>query len=591
VSRSVPWHRSLLMRLLAASFLIAVCSIAATAWLAVQSTTRALEQAQGQALSTDAKIYDALGGYASTHPSWTGVTPLLQKLSVQTGREITLTTQDRDLIGGSSGVDQPLPLKESARVDPLYTDPALQRGYSSRIDVRALGPYRLSAAQREIQQVIAGKMMDCMEGLPEVGQVTPLADLAGYIGFQYTDASLRGNSADGLIAKNKWAFQQCHVPALAVPSAAESHALRQLERAQTECQKRLGSYLTKAQIQTCIDKAKRKQLEPFVAPAALLFVRGHDGVAQSQFNLSRTTIAKTAGATVLILLLTVTVTALVGARLVRPLRALTAAAQHPDTSHTRVFVTGHDEISVLAMSLNNLSERRERAEEQRTAMVSDIAHELRSPLTNIRSWLEALEDGLATPASDPALAGALLREALQLQHIIDDLQELAVADAAGMRLSPEQVPIDELLDQVITAHGGKAEASRVYLTAHSPDRLELIADPVRMRQALGNLVTNAIRHTPPEGSVSLVARTDGDDVVISVVDDGTGIAEVDLPNVFDRFWRADRSRSRDTGGSGLGLAIVRQIAEAHGGSVSVTSLHGRGTCFALRLPLCPPATP
>jgi signal transduction histidine kinase len=173
---------------------------------------------------------------------------------------------------------------------------------------------------------------------------------------------------------------------------------------------------------------------------------------------------------------------------------------------------------------------------------------------------------------------------LQLQAIIDDLQDLAVAEATGLRLSPERLPVGELLAQVITAHGGKAEEGRVRLTAAAPERLELTADPVRLRQALGNLVANAIRYTPPDGSVSLIAGMDGDEVLISVTDEGAGIADEDLPHVFDRFWRADRSRSRDTGGSGLGLAIVRQIAEAHAGSVTVTSRVGAGSTFTLRLP-------
>jgi len=172
--------------------------------------------------------------------------------------------------------------------------------------------------------------------------------------------------------------------------------------------------------------------------------------------------------------------------------------------------------------------------------------------------------------------------------IIDDLQDLAVADAAGLRLVPEVVGVGELLDQVITAHGGSAEVGGVRLTADASVGLVVSADPVRLRQALSNLVSNAVRYTPAEGSVSLVARREGGDVVIMVVDDGVGMAVEDLPHVFDRFWRADRSRSRDTGGSGLGLAIVRQIVEAHGGSVAVTSVVGHGSCFTLRLPVQPP---
>jgi two-component system sensor histidine kinase BaeS len=322
-----------------------------------------------------------------------------------------------------------------------------------------------------------------------------------------------------------------------------------------------------------------------VAPAALLFVQSPGGVSQTRFNLSGGNLARIVGVAALVLLITVVVTVLAGARLVRPLRALTAAAKRPAEQHARMPVTGKDEIGVLAVALNHLAERRERAEQQRTAMVSDVAHELRTPLTNIRSWLEAIEDGLATPESDPALTAALLREALQLQAIIDDLQDLAVADAAGLRLSPERVPVAELLAQVVTAHGSSAEAGSVRLTVDVPGSLVVTADPVRLRQALGNLVSNAIRYTPPAGSVALAARLGAGEVVFTVRDDGAGIAAEDLPLVFDRFWRADRSRSRDTGGSGLGLAIVRQIAEAHGGSIDVESAIGSGTCFTLRLPV------
>jgi two-component system sensor histidine kinase BaeS len=269
---------------------------------------------------------------------------------------------------------------------------------------------------------------------------------------------------------------------------------------------------------------------------------------------------------------------------VRPLRALTAAARYPAGQHPRVTVRSKDEIGVLAEAFNDLSARRERAEEQRQEMVRDVAHELRTPLTNIRAWLEASEDGLAGPGSDPALASALLREALQLQHMIDDLQDLAAADAGEMRLNREPVRVKDLLDQVATAHEGAAESAGLTLRSRTIGDPVLVADAVRLRQALGNLVANAVRYTASGGSVTVRAEQDGDDVVFEVADTGSGIAEADLPHVFERFWRADKSRTRDTGGSGLGLAIVRQIAELHGGGAAVESALGRGTSFTLRIP-------
>jgi two-component system sensor histidine kinase BaeS len=286
----------------------------------------------------------------------------------------------------------------------------------------------------------------------------------------------------------------------------------------------------------------------------------------------------------------VAVTALVATRLVRPLRALTQAAQQPPERHVRVPVTTRDETGILALAFNELTERRERLEEQRKAMVSDIAHELRTPLTNIRGWLEVARDGLVEP--DPELLSSLHEEAVVLQRVIDDLQDLAAADAGTLRLHREEVRADELLEQVAAAHRVGAESAGVRLVTEVAGAPRLDADPVRMRQALGNLVSNATRHTPAGGTVTLSARREEEEVVFEVADTGDGIAPGDLARVFDRFWRAEKSRSRRTGGSGLGLAIVRQLAAAHGGTVLVTSEAGTGSVFTLRLPRAQePATP
>ncbi len=215
-------------------------------------------------------------------------------------------------------------------------------------------------------------------------------------------------------------------------------------------------------------------------------------------------------------------------------------------------------------------------------MVSDIAHELRSPLTNIRGWLEVMRDGVVEP--DPGLLDSLHEEAVVLQRIIDDLQDLAAADAGTLRLHREPLPAAELLAQVAAAHRVAADAARVTLVTEADPAVWLDADPVRMRQALGNLVSNALRHTPPGGTVTLTARRDGADAVLTVADTGGGIAPEDLPRVFERFWRAEKSRSRRTGGSGLGLSIVRQLVAAHGGTAGAASEAGAGAVFTLRLP-------
>lgn len=278
-------------------------------------------------------------------------------------------------------------------------------------------------------------------------------------------------------------------------------------------------------------------------------------------------------------------TTAVAIRLVRPLRALTAAAQQPPQQHARVAVTTKDETGYLAAAFNDLTARREQMESQRKAMVSDIAHELRTPLTNIRGWLEVTRDGLLDP--DPGLIASLHDEALLLQHIIDDLQDLAAVDAGTLRLHREPVGVDELVAQVVSAHSTRAEASGIRLLTRTDPGLWLDADPVRMRQALGNLVANALRHTTTDGTVTVIAQPAGDLAVLTVEDTGDGIAPEDLPHVFERFWRAEKSRSRRTGGSGLGLSIVRQFVEAHGGTVTADSEPGSGAVFTVRLPRRP----
>lgn len=146
------------------------------------------------------------------------------------------------------------------------------------------------------------------------------------------------------------------------------------------------------------------------------------------------------------------------------------------------------------------------------------------------------------------------------------------------------MPADELLTQAVSAHSTRAETSGIHLRTHTDPGLWLNADPVRMRQALGNLISNALRHTPAGGTVTLTARQSGDLAVLTVEDTGNGIAPEELPHVFERFWRAEKSRSRHTGGSGLGLSIVRHFVEAHEGTITADSEPGNGAVFTIRLP-------
>jgi two-component system sensor histidine kinase BaeS len=285
-----------------------------------------------------------------------------------------------------------------------------------------------------------------------------------------------------------------------------------------------------------------------------------------------------------VLVIALLVTLLAGRRLVRPVRALTRAAQRMASGDrsTRVQAKGRDELARLGDAFNVMAESVEANEQQRKVMVSDIAHELRNPLANVRGYLEGVGDGVVV--LDMALVDSLLEESLLLQRLVDDLQDLALADAGRLRVHPEPIDAMELAEQVVAAKQPQAAAGGVTLAAVGAAPAPAFADPVRLRQALGNLVANALRYTPPGGSVSVRVDHGPAGVTLAVADTGTGIDAEHIPHLFDRFYRADVSRSRATGGSGLGLAIVRHLAEAHGGSVSVESAVGAGSTFTVALP-------
>ncbi|MGN5632910.1 sensor histidine kinase [Streptomyces sp. AC154] len=638
----LPLRKSLFARLLAVSALVAACSVAATAWLAVQTTSGAIRQEQGQNLTADARIYHSLLGYAAAHPTWDGVGKTVRELAEQSGRRIALTTERRAPLADSADPESAaaLPAQASAIVDPLSVDTALAAetagasgAPADRVDPRAVGPFRLPASERAALQKTADRKVSCLSstgiasdvvrsesGRPRIQVVgndpdrvqgtrcatdeldSPTATERKALKAlnQLADACLKRQGRAGVDLKLDLSWGQPTEPRPAVsvptelpmasPSPAPTYAPTDAPSPAPDPSTAAGNGEADRAIASCVGTARREQLGSYVASPALLFIGDTGGTTVPGFDLSPANTAKIAGAAALVLALTVGASVLVGARLVRPLRALTGAAQRMRDGEDSipVLVAADTEIGRLAATFNDMSAHRARLEAQRKAMVSDVAHELRTPLSNIRGWLEAAQDGVADP--DPAFIASLHEEAVQLQHIIDDLQDLAQADAGALRLHAEPVRIEELLGQVAAAHQARAETSGVALTVLpvAPDHPVpgLTADPVRLRQAIGNLVSNAVRHTPSGGSVTLrpYGSESGDAVLVDVTDTGSGIPPEDLAHVFDRFWRGEKSRSRRTGGSGLGLAIVRKLTEAHDGTVTAVSVPGQGSVFTLRLP-------
>ncbi len=237
----------------------------------------------------------------------------------------------------------------------------------------------------------------------------------------------------------------------------------------------------------------------------------------------------------------------------------------------------------LVRGFDTMVERLEADERQRRSLLADVSHELRTPLAILRGNVEAILDGVH-PADEEHL-GALLEETKVIERLIEDLRTVALSEAGTLALHREPVDVGIIAADVATTFRGTASAASVEIALDVPDDVPLLdADPVRLREILGNLVDNAIRHTPPGGTVTIgvVADPRSQVIVLSVADTGSGIAPELLPRVFDRFAKGTSSR-----GSGLGLAIAKALTEAHGGTIAVASEPGHGTTMTVRLPLRP----
>jgi len=287
-----------------------------------------------------------------------------------------------------------------------------------------------------------------------------------------------------------------------------------------------------------------------------------------------------------------TIGALVFRNLGTPLAKIMSAADavaEGDLS-TRVDESGPGEFRRMARSFNRMTAELERADQQRRNLTADIAHELRTPLHILQGNLEGLQDSVYQPS--PEHIQGMLDETQMLARLVDDLQTLSLAEAGQLPLRFEPLDISELLADVATSFGGQMETAGIDLrvkTVGTSQDLTIHADPERLDQVLSNLVGNALRHTSQEGTIMLTAEPTKEGVRILVRDTGEGIPPEDLPYIFDRFWRADKSRRRKSGaGSGLGLAIARQFVNAHGGQIAVESQPGVGTSFTIDLPKDPP---
>lgn len=277
--------------------------------------------------------------------------------------------------------------------------------------------------------------------------------------------------------------------------------------------------------------------------------------------------------------------------LTNPIRELTAATRvvsEGDFGH-QVPVRSNDELGQLALSFNRMSADLVRSVNLRRQMTADVAHELRTPISVILGHAEAVHDGVL-PASNETFE-IVREEALRLERLVDDLRTLSMADAGELKLDLVLCEPGKLLSDAQRTFAHKAGQKQVALDVEAAENLpEVQADPQRMQEIFANIVDNAIRYTPPDGRIVLSAQRLADAVEFRIHDTGPGIGRDELQSVFERFHRAETSRTRDEGGSGLGLAIAKSMVEKHGGTIWAESPAGGGLTVVIRLPIPLPLT-
>ncbi|MFJ8230071.1 sensor histidine kinase [Streptomyces sp. NPDC094448] len=533
------------LRALVLLLFVACAACAATAWLTWRQTTDAVEQSVTAGLAEEIRITAGLRQYGATHGTWEGIATAVHALARDTGQRIHVTTGDDELLADSDALEGRAPRLPGDRT-PVLVDP--------------LPDFRPPAGTGRLNR-----------------KETTLREIGAYVtGMRYA-ACLTRSGADPVVS-----FTPSGTPSVRTdpsrPQCPRTKAPDARASVQDAAQACMGS--DTASIDPCLQQVFRDNVRGVVPPRLTVRLGVGDEPPPSPG-------AKPAAGVAAGVALAVAAAALLLSRAVLgPVRALTEATRSLGEGDLgrRVPVTGRDEIAELARDFNRMAASLQRSEERQRRMTGDIAHELRTPLANLRGYVEALQDGYVE--ATPELLDSLHEEVMLQKRIVDDLQQLALAEAGALTYHRSETDLGELLETCRTAQLARAEPTGVALLFKPADYgppVLVHADPDRLRQAVGNLVVNAIRATPSGGSVTLALEARGPQAVIRVSDTGHGIPADDLPHLFDRFWRADAARGRLTGGSGLGLSIVRQIVHDHGGTVRVESAVGTGTTFTVVL--------
>ena len=571
------WWGSFRLRVFGLITLVGVAGVGMTAWLIVTQANSQLNGSAAAQRRVVPEIIEELTEYGITHGTWEGVPEVVARLRDRTGQRIRLTTEWGEVIVDSDHLDgeaaRSMPAQSPALVDPR---PRLVLGWldaaeAIEVVLEEIDRYR-SSVRYSICLTSAGeqvRIVDGPYGVPRLVAAHPRSE--NHLLERCEQVAL---STPGELAADAREIQPCRLHLASLPDTPQDDASFTI-----------ADELT-VEIYSCLNQVFLERIAD-VTPVPLLLYLGVGVGETSPLRLSLPPVLLASG---LIALVAIGSTVLLSRWVLRPIDDLIRASRRVGEGEfsERVPLRGRDELADLVTAFNRMADSLQASERRQRQMIADIAHELRTPLANIRGYLEALKDGVLTPSEE--LFASLHEEAVLQQRIVNDLQDLTLAEAGTLVHHRVQIDMAEVLETCRRAYAAAAEASGVTLRLVTDEQLPVVGDPDRLRQAIGNLLSNALRATPAGGEVTLRAYRESDPVrpqawvVVEVADTGVGIASADLPRIFDRFWRADAARGRDTGGSGLGLSIVREIVAAHQGTITARSTVGVGSVFTVRIP-------
>ncbi|GAA2689454.1 sensor histidine kinase [Actinoplanes palleronii] len=591
------------LRIFLLVMVVAGTAIGATAWLTLSLTSSEVYRLNTARVRHQAEIVEAISRFGVTRGRWNGIDEVVADLSERTDLHIRVETDaetltDSDLMRGHAiGPMQTSP----TGIDPY---PAIDPAIFTQASALASGARKQPADPPSLETVRKNA-----KGVPEISIVVPprpalpaslFATTPGRSGMAGPEAQTLFQLAQyraGLVAVRCAADKrQIDAPALASTTspylsaaqlAAAPDCVRAGEtkvRADKEWLNQWWQELSRCRFYSMTTYAEclPSSFQSATSSTAAVPVRIFFGAGQRQDldGLRRPAAFGAAG----LLVAAVLGTAWIARRISRPVRALTGASLQLAAGQldVRVPTRGRDELAFLSASFNAMAEAVQSSEERQRRLVADVAHELRTPLSNLRGYLEGLADGVIEPT--PELFASLHEETLLQRRILDDLQVLALAENGDLAYTTEPLDLSEVAGSAVTAHRAVAVAAGLDLRIDAPGAVPVRADPDRLRQVLGNLLSNAIRYTDAGGRVEVGVHRDELNAILTVRDTGVGMTADEVSRVFDRFWRADPARQRATGGSGLGLTITRRIVDDHGGRISATSEPGLGTTFTVRFP-------